>query len=73
MNFIKKIVWLLLVAFLIAGCIREDMDDCKNVAVFFRYDADGQVDVLKQYIDQDRPVYLRRKPPAGEDHRLRSG
>lgn len=52
MNFIKKIVWLLLVAFLIAGCIREDMDDCKNVAVFFRYDADGQVDVLKQYIDK---------------------
>lgn len=40
----------MLVPALFTGCIKEDMDDCMNVAVCFQYNADGQDNVLQNYI-----------------------
>lgn len=37
----------MLVPALFTGCIKEDMDDCMNVAVCFQYNADGQDNVLQ--------------------------
>lgn len=52
MKLVKEIICLLLVPVLIAGCIKEDLEDCDNFAVSFRYDADGAVNVIRQYIDK---------------------
>lgn len=52
MNLIKKILCILLVPAITTGCITEDLDDCDNVSIHFRYDADGDTDVLSQYIDK---------------------
>ena len=41
MKLIQKIIGLMLVPALFTGCIKEDMDDCMNVAVCFQYNADG--------------------------------
>ena len=51
----KKILMLLSVVVLAAGCIKEDLDDCWNVSLYFQYLADGDKDVLAQYVDK---VYL---------------
>lgn len=49
----KNIVWiLLLVPVLVTGCIKDDLDDCKNVTIYFQYLADGDKDVLFQYMDK---------------------
>ena len=45
-------IYLLLVPVLMTGCIKEDMDDCNNVSISFRYYADGDADVLRQYVDK---------------------
>ncbi len=51
MNYRKLTTGLLLAAMMTAtGCIKEDLDDCRNVAIDFRYVADGQENVLRQYI-----------------------
>ncbi len=43
---------LLLVPVLVTGCIKEDFDDCDNVTIYFQYLADGDKDVLYQYMDK---------------------
>lgn len=49
----KNIVWALLLApVLTTGCIKEDLDDCTNVTIYFQYLADGNKDVLYQYMDK---------------------
>lgn len=37
---------------LVTGCIREDFDDCDNVTIYFQYLADGDRDVLSQYMSK---------------------
>lgn len=34
------------------GCIKDDWSDCDNVIIYFQYLADGDKDVLYQYMDQ---------------------
>ncbi len=49
----KNIVWILmLVPVLVTGCIKEDLDDCPNVTIYFSYLADGEENVISQYMDQ---------------------
>lgn len=45
-------VLLLIVSFLPAGCIKDDLSRCDNVIVSFKYLAGRDKDVLNQYIDQ---------------------
>ena len=53
MKRLKNIVWImLLVPVLVTGCIKDDMDDCHNVTIYFQYLADGDKDVLYQYMDK---------------------
>lgn len=40
----------LLVLVLPSSCIKEDFDDCDNVTIYFQYLADGDQDVLYQYM-----------------------
>lgn len=46
------IIGLPLMLGLLTGCIKESRDDCDNVAFYFRYLADGEEDVLHQYINK---------------------
>jgi len=49
----KNIVWImLLVPVLVTGCIKDDLDDCNNVTIYFQYLADGDKDVLYKYMDK---------------------
>lgn len=49
----KNIAWVLLPVYvLVTGCIRENYDDCDNVVIYFEYLADGDKDVLYQYMDK---------------------
>lgn len=49
----KNIAWVLLPVYvLVTGCIRENYDDCDNVVIYFEYLADGDKDVLNQYMDR---------------------
>ena len=34
------------------SCIKDDLDDCHNVTIYFQYLADGDKDVLYQYMDK---------------------
>lgn len=52
MKRLKKLILLLLVPVLTTGCIKEDMDDCENIFISFRYLADGEENVLHQYMDK---------------------
>lgn len=53
MKRLNYIVWmLLLVPVLVTGCIKDDLDDCHNVTIYFQYLADGDKDVLYQYMDK---------------------
>ena len=38
---------------LTTGCIKDDLDDCDNVTIYFQYLADGDKDVLYQYMRRD--------------------
>lgn len=40
----------LLVLVLPSSCIKEGFDDCDNVTIYFQYLADGDTDVLYQYM-----------------------
>ena len=42
----------LLVLVLPSSCIKEDFDDCNNVTIYFQYLADGDKDVLYQYMSK---------------------
>ena len=53
MKQLKKLILLSLVPVLTTGCIKEDMDDCENVAICFRYKADGDKDVSAPIHGQD--------------------
>lgn len=37
---------------LTTSCIKEDYDDCDNVTIYFQYFADGETDVLSQYMSK---------------------
>jgi len=37
---------------LTTGCIKDDLDDCDNVTIYFQYLADGDKDVLYQYMSK---------------------
>ena len=48
-----QIIMLLLVALVLpTSCIKEDMADCDNVTIYFQYLADGDKDVLYQYMSK---------------------
>lgn len=42
----------LLVFVLPSSCVKQDLDDCDNITIYFRYLADGDTDVLDQYISK---------------------
>lgn len=48
----RIILVLLIICLLPAGCIRDDLSECNNVTIYFQYKADGDKDVLYQYMDQ---------------------
>lgn len=52
MKHIGKIIFFLSVVVLVAGCIKENLDDCRNVALYFQYMADGDHDVFSQYVEK---------------------
>lgn len=61
----KRMTYLLPVLFLLSGCIKEDMSDCDNVSISFRYYADGDTDVLTRYVDRiDLHVFDDRNRPV---------
>lgn len=51
-RFIYSIIFMLVATVLTTGCIKEDMDDCDNVTIYFQYLADGDKDVLHQYMSK---------------------
>lgn len=55
----KKILFLLLIASLFSGCIKENMDDCRrSFTLLFRYDGDGTTDIFRQKVSKvDLYVY----------------
>ena len=69
MKHIEKKIWMLLtVAVLAAGCIKEDLGDCWNVSLYFQYLADGDKDVLSQYVEKvDLYVYDERDELVGQE------
>lgn len=50
----KYVLLLLLIVSLLlpTGCIKDNLDDCHNVTIYFQYLADGDKDVLYQYMDK---------------------
>ncbi len=64
----------MLVPALFTSCVKEDMDDCMNVAVCFQYNADGQDNVLQNYIhDIDLYVFaqngsMHSRIPIGKEY-----
>ena len=50
MKSIRYILMTLFAAVLTTSCIKEDFDDCDNVTIYFQYLADGDKDVLYQYM-----------------------
>lgn len=46
------IILLLVVLVLPTSCIKEDLDECHNVTIYFQYLADGDKDVLRQYMSK---------------------
>ena len=51
-HIINKLLLLLAVPVLTTSCIKEDYDDCDNVTIYFQYLADGNTDVLYQYMSK---------------------
>ena len=51
-HIIYKLMLLLAVPVLTTSCIKEDYDDCDNVTIYFQYLADGDTDVLYQYMSK---------------------
>lgn len=52
MKSIRYILMMLFAAVLTTSCIKEDLDDCDNVTIYFQYFADGDTDVLHQYMSK---------------------
>lgn len=51
-KFLKITLMAMLVFVLPSSCIKEDFDDCDNVTIYFQYLADGDKDVLYQYMSK---------------------
>lgn len=51
-KFLKIMLMTLLVFVLPSSCVKEDLDDCNNVTIYFQYLADGDTDVLYQYMSK---------------------
>ena len=49
-RYLHTLVLLLAVLVLPSSCIKEDYDDCDNVVIYFQYLADGETNVLNDYI-----------------------
>jgi hypothetical protein len=52
MKYFQRIMFILLVSVLTSSCIKDDFDDCDNVTIYFQYLADGDKDVLYQYMSK---------------------
>lgn len=52
MKYLQRIILMLFVFVLTNSCIKEDFDDCNNVTIYFQYLADGDKDVLYQYMSK---------------------
>lgn len=52
MKQIRYIIMALVAAVLTTGCVKEDLDECDNVTIYFQYLADGDKDVLYQYMSK---------------------
>lgn len=53
MKRLNHIVWILmLVPVLVTSCIKDNLEDCHNVTIHFQYLADGDENVLYQYMDK---------------------
>lgn len=52
MKYLQKILMVLAATVLTASCIKEDLDECHNVTIYFQYLADGDKDVLYQYMSK---------------------
>lgn len=52
MKYLQLIILSLLVSVLTSSCIKDDFDDCDNVTIYFQYLADGDKDVLYQYMSK---------------------
>lgn len=52
MKYLQLIILSLFVIVLTNSCIKEDLDDCDNVTIYFQYLADGDTDVLYQYMSK---------------------
>lgn len=52
MKYFQRIMFILLVSVLTSSCIKDDFDDCENVTIYFQYLADGDKDVLYQYMSK---------------------
>lgn len=52
MKYFQRIMFILLVSVLTSSCIKDDFDDCDNVTIYFQYRADGDKDVLYQYMSK---------------------
>lgn len=52
MKYLQRIILMLFVLVLTNSCIKEDFDDCNNVTIYFQYLADGDKDVLYQYMSK---------------------
>lgn len=52
MKYLQRIMFTLFVFVLTNSCIKEDFDDCNNVTIYFQYLADGDKDVLYQYMSK---------------------
>lgn len=52
MKYLQKILMVLAATVLTTSCIKEDLDECHNVTIYFQYLADGDKDVLYQYMSK---------------------
>lgn len=52
MKHCKNIVWILLIPILATSCIKDDFGDYQSVTIYFQYLADGDQNVLYQYMSK---------------------
>lgn len=56
-----------------SSCVKEDLDDCDNVTIYFQYLADGDTDVLYKYMSKvDLYVSMRADTLSGSAITLRT-
>ena len=67
MNRTTNILLCICLMALLAACIREDRSDCPRTIIHLEYKADGEVSVIKEYVEEVN-LYIFNK----EGHRLRN-